>query len=51
MDMNGRMIKQYKGISNNNIQIENLNAGIYTVRIVDIQTGEQVVEKFVVNKR
>jgi hypothetical protein len=50
-DMSGRMIKQMKGVTNNNIQIDNLNAGMYTVRVLNVETGEQVVEKFVVNKR
>ena len=50
-DMSGRMIKQMKSVTNNNIQIDNLNAGMYTVRILNTETGEQVVEKFVVNKR
>src|SRR5688572_21828697 len=51
MDVTGRTIKQWKGVTNNNIQIENLTAGFYTVRILNTGTGEQVVEKFVVNKR
>jgi hypothetical protein len=51
MDMSGRTIKQWKAITTNNITVDNLNAGFYTVRIVDNETGEQVVEKFVVNKR
>jgi len=51
MDVSGRVVKQMKGVTNNNIVIENLNAGFYTVRIVNNETGEQVVEKFVVNKR
>lgn len=50
-DMSGRVVRQIKGITNNNITIENLNPGMYTVRIVAIETGEQVVEKIVVNKR
>ena len=50
-DMSGRVIKQMKGVTNNNITIDNLAAGFYNVRIVNIETGEQVVEKFVVNKR
>jgi hypothetical protein len=50
-DMSGRMIKQMKGVTNNNIKIDNLNAGMYTVRVLNVETGEQVVEKFVVNKR
>ena len=51
MDMNGRVIKQWKGVANNNIQINNLAAGFYTVRIIDTDTGEQTVEKIVVKKR
>jgi hypothetical protein len=50
-DVSGRVIKQMKGVTNNNITVDNLTAGFYTVRIVNNETGEQVVEKFVVNKR
>lgn len=51
MDVNGKTLKQWKGVTNNNIRIDNLNAGFYTIRIVNVETGEQVVEKFIVNKR
>jgi len=51
MDMSGRVIKQMRGVTNNNITIDNLSAGFYTVRIMNNETGEQTVEKFVVNKR
>jgi hypothetical protein len=51
MDVSGKTLKQWKGVTNNNIQIDNLNSGFYTVRIVNVETGEQVVEKFIVNKR
>lgn len=51
LDMSGRTIKQWRAITNNNIVVDNLNAGFYTIRIVNNETGEQVVEKFVVNKR
>lgn len=50
-DMSGRVVKQFRGITNNNISIENLNPGMYTVRITVPETGEQVVQKVVVNKR
>ena len=50
-DLNGRIVKQWKGVRNNNIQIENLNVGFYTVRIVDTESGEQTVEKIIVKKR
>ena len=51
MDMNGRVMKQWKGVTNNNIQIDNLIVGFYTIRIIDTDTGEQTVEKIVVKKR
>lgn len=51
IDMSGRTIKQMRGITNNNITIENLTSGMYTLRVLIPATGEQVVEKIVVNKR
>lgn len=51
LDMNGRMIRQWKNIMNNTLQIENLISGFYTLRIVNTETGEQAVEKFVVKNR
>ena len=50
-DMTGRSIKQWKAVTNNNIQIENLGAGVYSLRIVVPETGASSVEKIVVNKR
>jgi len=50
-DLNGRIIKQWKGITNNILQIDNLTAGFYTIRIIDTESGEQAVEKIVVKKR
>ncbi len=51
MDMSGRMIKQIKAVTNNNIQFDNLTPGVYSLRVVNRETGDQVVEKIVVNKR
>ncbi len=50
-DLYGRTVKQWKGITNNNLQIDNLSAGFYTIRIIEVDTGEQTVEKIVVKKR
>lgn len=50
-DVSGRTVRQVNGITNNNVTIENLNPGIYTIRITVPETGEQMVEKVVVNKR
>ncbi len=50
-DMAGRVVKEFRAITNNNITIENLQPGMYMVRIIAPETGEQVVQKIVVNKR
>jgi hypothetical protein len=51
IDLGGRVIRQWKGITNNNLQIDNLGSGIYTIRISIPETGEMIVEKVVVSKR
>ena len=51
LDLNGRMVRQWKSILNNTLQIENLVSGFYTLRIVNSETGEQIIEKFVVKNR
>ena len=51
MDVNGRVVKQWKDVSNNNLQIDNLTPGFYSLRVVIQETGEQSIEKIVVNKR
>jgi Secretion system C-terminal sorting domain len=51
MDMSGKTLKQINGISSNSIVIDNLNPGMYTLRVFVPATGEQSVQKIVVNKR
>lgn len=51
VDMSGRTIKQWKECSYSNITIENLNPGMYSLRTVVLGTGEQSVEKIIINKR
>ena len=50
-DMNGRVIKQWKNVLSNTLQIENLISGFYTLRIINPETGGQIVEKIVVKNR
>jgi hypothetical protein len=50
-DMNGRVIRQWKNVLSNTLQIENLLTGFYTLRIINSETGEQIVEKIVVKNR
>jgi Secretion system C-terminal sorting domain len=51
IDMNGRIINQWKAFTSNQLSIGNLTPGLYTLRVVLPETGEQIVEKIVVNKR
>lgn len=51
LDMSGRTLKQINNVTNNNITIDNLQPGMYTLRIMVPETGEQTVQKIVVNKR
>jgi hypothetical protein len=51
VDMNGRVVKQWNGVSNNNLQIDNLVPGFYSLRVIVRETGAQSVEKIVINKR
>ena len=48
VDMAGRLVKQWKAVRNN-IQINNLTPGIYHLRIVNSETGNQSIEKIVVS--
>lgn len=50
MDMNGRVVSQWRNYSNNNIKIENLTSGFYSLRVVDQNTKEQSIEKIIVNR-
>ncbi|MBK8310896.1 MAG: T9SS type A sorting domain-containing protein [Chitinophagaceae bacterium] len=50
-DMSGRVVKKISGVTNSNIQIENLTPGMYTIRVFERTTGAQTVQKIVVNKR
>lgn len=49
-DMNGRLIKQWTAVTNNNIEINNLTDGLYSLRVINRETGEQTVQKIVINK-
>ena len=50
IDMSGRTVKLMKGVTSTSITVDNLLPGMYTVRVVVPSTGDQVVQKLVVNK-
>jgi uncharacterized protein (DUF2141 family) len=49
-DMSGRIMKQWKGVTNSSLVIDNLKSGVYMIRILDTQSGSQTTEKLVVNQ-
>jgi hypothetical protein len=51
LDINGRTVKEFRAVSNNNLTISDLQPGMYTVKVAVPATGEQNVQKIVVNKR
>jgi hypothetical protein len=51
MDISGRMIRQWKAVTGNTLEITNLGQGMYNLRVVVRETGQQTVEKIIVNNR
>jgi hypothetical protein len=49
-DVSGRKVKQWKGVRNNTLQVNNLGAGVYTLRVIIQESGNQSVEKIIVAK-
>jgi hypothetical protein len=50
-DMSGRVIKQFKSVSASSLSIDNLNAGFYSVQVLDRTTNETSVEKLIIKMR
>ncbi len=48
VDMSGRNIKQWKGVSNTRVHIGNLKKGVYTLVIRDRQYNTQTNKKIIV---
>ena len=48
--MSGRLIKQFKNVVNN-LPIENLETGMYSIQVTDVSTAEVSVEKVIIKKR
>lgn len=49
-DMGGRIIKQYRNVGASTMRVDQLNPGMYSIRIVNQATGTQTNEKLVINK-
>ncbi|MFN2440216.1 MAG: T9SS type A sorting domain-containing protein, partial [Chitinophagaceae bacterium] len=50
-DMSGRMIKQYRNVSTNNLSIEGLENGVYSIQVKDLSSAAVSVEKIVIKRR
>lgn len=48
INMNGRVEKKWKGVSNNTLRIENLGKGTYLLKVLMQETGIVTVEKVVI---
>jgi hypothetical protein len=49
-DMNGRIMKQWNGISDNTLRIDNLETGMYLLRITHRKTREESLEKIMISR-
>jgi len=49
-DMSGRLKRQWAGVTNNNLEVSNIPAGYYSLRVINRETGEQSVEKMVIKQ-
>ena len=47
-EINGRTVKQWKGLASNTLQIENLGTGIYTLKVTIRETGTSSIERIIV---
>ena len=50
IDMAGRIVRQWEGNRSHNLQIDNLVPGMYSLRVIELETGKQSVEKILINR-
>jgi Secretion system C-terminal sorting domain len=49
VDMQGKLIKQWRGVMDNNIEVDNLKSGVYLLNVTDRRSGEKTSTKIVVS--
>jgi Secretion system C-terminal sorting domain len=47
-DMTGRTVQQWNAVTNNRLQLNNLNPGIYTLNVFIQETGEVLVKRIII---
>lgn len=50
VDMYGKQVRQWRGVSDNTLQIDNLVTGMYTLKVIARESGEQTTTKIIVSK-
>mgnify|MGYP006174932067 FL=1 len=50
VDMYGKQVRQWRGVADNTLQIDNLGTGMYTLKVITRESGEQTTTKIVVSK-
>ncbi len=51
LDMTGRQLHQWSGVTGNSLQISSLTPGIYSLRVLVRETGEADVQKIIITTR
>jgi Secretion system C-terminal sorting domain len=49
VDMYGKRVKQWRGLTDNTLEIENLTTGMYLLKVISKESGEQTSTKIVVS--
>jgi hypothetical protein len=50
-DMAGRVVRQWRSVTTQNLQLSGLTPGVYSVKVIDQRDGSQDIERLVVNGR
>lgn len=50
-DASGRVVRKWKGLVGDNLTVDNLASGFYSVSVIVAETGEQMVEKIIVRRQ
>ena len=50
VDMYGKQVRQWRGVADNTLQIDNLGTGMYTLKVITRESGEQTTTKIIVSK-
>ena len=50
VDMQGKLVKQWRGVMDNNLEVDNLKSGVYLLNVTNRESGEKTSTKIVVSK-